>query len=135
MQGYSALSVITPGIKDMDALCKSATLAAQGVTGIEVTRAVRDVSMNGLDITAGDYIAITEGEINAVTDNAEDTAMAALAETDTDLCEMITVFTGKEVSEERRAELTERIEAEYPDCEVTFYEGGQEVYDYMLALE
>ena len=135
MQGYSALSVITPGIKDMDALCKSATLAAQGVTGIEVTRAVRDVSMNGLDIKEGDYIAITEGEINAVTDNAEDTAMAALAETDTDLCEMITVFTGKEVSGERRAALTERIEAEYPDCEVTFYEGGQEVYDYMLALE
>ncbi len=135
MQGYSALSVITPGIKDIDALCKSAKLAAEGVIGIEVTRAVRDVTMNGLDIKEGDYIAITEGEINAVDKTAEDTAMAALAETDTDLCEIITVFTGKNVDGYRRAELTERIEEEYPDCEVTFYEGGQEVYDYMLALE
>ena len=135
MQGYSALSVITTGIKDMDALCKSAKLAAEGVVGVEVTRAVRDVTLGGFDIKEGDYIAITDGEINAVSDSAEDTAMAALAESDTDLCEMITVFTGKGVTEERRVALTERLEAEYPDCEVTFYEGGQEVYDYMLALE
>lgn len=135
MQGYSALSVITPGIKDMDALCKSAKLAAEGVVGVEVTRAVRDVTLGGFDIKEGDYIAITDGEINAVSDSAEDTAMAALAESDTDLCEMITVFTGKGVTEERRVALTERLEEEYPDCEVTFYEGGQEVYDYMLALE
>ena len=135
MQGYSALSVITPGIKDMDALCKSAKLAAEGVVGVEVTRAVRDVTLGGFDIKEGDYIAITDGEINAVSDSAEDTAMAALAEADTDLCEMITVFTGKGVTEERRVALTERLEEEYPDCEVTFYEGGQEVYDYMLALE
>lgn len=135
MQGYSALSVITPGIKDMEVLCTSSKHAAEGVIGIEVTRAVRDVSMNGMDIKAGDYIAITEGEINAVDVTAEDTVMAALAETDTDLCEIITVFTGKDVSDDRRSELAERIEEEYPDCEVTFYEGGQEVYDYMLALE
>lgn len=135
MQGYSALSVITPGIKDMDVLCKSATHAAEDVVGIEVTRAVRDVTLGGFDIKEGDYIAITEGEINAVTKNAEDTVMAALAEADTDLCEMITVFTGKEITEDRRVALTERLEAEYPDCEVTFYEGGQEVYDYMLAIE
>ena len=135
MQGYSALSVITPGIKDIDALCKSAKLAAEGVVGIEVTRAVRDVSINGTEIKEGDYIAITEGEINAVSENAEDAAMDALAACDTDLCEIITVFTGKSVGEEQRISLTSRIETEYPDCEVTFYEGGQEVYDYMLALE
>ncbi|MBQ8850699.1 MAG: DAK2 domain-containing protein [Clostridia bacterium] len=135
MQGYSALSVITPGIKDMDALCNSARNAAEGVTGIEITQAVRDASMNSMDIKEGDFIAITEGEINAVSDTAEDAAMDALSECDTDLCEMITVFVGKGVSEERRVSLTERIEEEYPDCEVTFYEGGQDVYDYMLALE
>ena len=135
MQGYSALSVITPGIKDMDALCNSAKMAAEGVVGIEVTRAVRDVTIGGMEIKEGDFIAITEGEINAVAESAEDAVMDALAESDTDLCEIITVFTGKGVDEERRVSLSERIEEEYPDCEVTFYEGGQDVYDYMLALE
>lgn len=135
MQGYSALSVITPGIKDMDALCRSAEMAAEGVTGIEVTRAVRDVTLGGFDISEGDYIAITDGQINAVADTAENTAMAALAEVDTDLCEMITIFTGKGIDEERRVAFVAAVEEEYPDCEVTVYKGGQEVYDYMLALE
>jgi len=135
MQGYSALSVITPGIKDIDALVKSAKIAAEGVIGCEVTRAVRDVTMGGMDIKEGDYIAITEGEINAVAKSAEDATMDALEAADTDLCEIITVFVGKGVDESRRVELTERLKETYPDCEITFYEGGQEVYDYMLALE
>ena len=42
---------------------------------------------------------------------------------------------GKGVSEERRAELTERLEEDYSDLELTVYEGGQEVYDYLVSLE
>ena len=135
MQGYAALSVITPGIKDMDALVSSARAAAQGVIGCEVTRAVRDVTMGGREIKEGDYIAITDGEINAVADNAENALIEALAECDTDLCEIITVFVGKGVDEERRVSLTEALEENYPDCELTFYNGGQDVYDYMVAVE
>ncbi len=135
MQGYSALSVITPGIKDIDALVKSATLAAEGVIGCEITRAVRDVTIGGKDIKEGDYIAITEGEINAVAESAENAAMEALENTDTDLCEIITLFVGKDAAESDKDRLVDRIKTEYPDCELTVYEGGQEVYDYMLALE
>lgn len=135
MQGYAALSVITPGIKDMDALVSSARAAAEGVIGCEVTRAVRDVTMGGHEIKEGDYIAITDGEINAVADNAEDALIDALAESDTDLCEIITVFVGKGVDEERRVALTEALEENYPDCEITFYNGGQDVYEYMVAVE
>ena len=135
MQGYSALSVITPGIKDIDALTKSAKMAAEGVIGCEITRAVRDVSIGGKDIKMGDYIAITEGEINAVAATAEDAAMSALENSDTDLCEIITLFTGKDATEDGKNALIDRLKEEYPDCELTVYEGGQEVYDYMLALE
>ena len=49
--------------------------------------------------------------------------------------EILTVFVGKDVSEARRAEVTERLEEEFSDFEVTVYEGGQEVYDYLVALE
>ena len=135
MQGYAALSVITPGIKDMDALVGSAKTAAEGVIGCEVTRAVRDVTMGGLEIKEGDYIAITDGEINAVAGNAEDALMDALEASDTDLCELITVFVGKGVDEDRRVALTERLEETYPDCEVTLYNGGQDVYEFMVAVE
>lgn len=135
MQGYGALSVITPGITDIDVLVESIQRAAAGVVGSEVTRAVRDVTINGTEVREGDYIAITDGAINAVSATAEDAVMDMLAEVDMDDYEIITLFIGKGVSDSERAELTERIEEAYPDCEVEVFIGGQEVYSYMIAIE
>ena len=135
MQGFSALSVITPGITDIDAVIAGAKRAAADVIDCEVTAAVRDAHVGGFDIHTGDYMAISGGQIVAVKPTAEEALLEMLAGADTDLCEIITVFVGKAVSEERRAALTEALEAAYEDCEITFYEGGQEIYDYYLALE
>ena len=49
--------------------------------------------------------------------------------------EIITLFVGKNASEEGRVLLTEKLEEKYPDHTVEVYIGGQEVYDYMLAIE
>lgn len=135
MQGYGALSVITPGITDINALVQSIERAAEGVVGSEITRAVRDVTLGGKQIHAGDYIAITDGEINAVAETAEAAVMNMLSEIGMDDYEIITLFVGREVSDARRVELTELIEESYPDCELEVYIGGQDVYDYMIAVE
>lgn len=135
MQGYAALSVLTPGITDIDALVRSAERAAEGVTDIEVTRAVRDVTLDGRRIRTGEFIAISRGAVIAVAENAEAAALRALASSETELCEIVTLFAGEGVSHESRATLVEKLRAEYPDCEIVAYEGGQAVYDYMIAIE
>ena len=48
---------------------------------------------------------------------------------------MITVFVGIDVSENVRAEITETLEDKYPDHEIIVYEGGQEIYSYLVAIE
>ena len=135
MQGYAALSVITPGITDMNALVQSAERAAKSVICCEITKAVRDVVIEGKEIKKDDYIAITDGKLTAVADTADHAAEEALAESDTDLAEIITVFAGHDASEEDRVALVDALESEYPDCEVTLIEGGQEIYDYLIAVE
>ena len=135
MEGYGALSVITPGITDIDMLAENAKRAAMGVTGYEITQAVRSVTMNGIEINRGDYIAISDGEIKAVGDSAEETLKKILNDLDMDEYEIITLFVGAGVGEDTRAELTEELTELYPDCEVIVYEGGQEVYDYLVAVE
>ena len=135
MQGYGALSVITPGITDIDVLVKNVTRAANEVVGCEVTSAVRDVTINGKSVKKGDYIAISEGEIVAAEDTKNDAVLAMLKSVDMDEYELITLFVGIGVSNTDRVDLTEAIEELYPDCELTVYEGGQEVYDYLIALE
>ena len=135
MQGYGAISVITPGITDIDVLCDNVTRAANDVLGCEVTRAVRDVTINGKSVKRGDYIAISDGEIVSVEDTKEAAVMSMLDSVDMDDYELITLFVGKGVTPGDRVHLTEAIEEEYPDCELTVYEGGQDVYYYLLALE
>jgi dihydroxyacetone kinase-like predicted kinase len=135
MQGYGALSVITPGITDMNMLVENAKRAAEGVVGYEVTSAVRNVTIGGKEIQKGDYIAISDGEINVVEKTLHDVVISIFENVDMDDYELITLFAGASVSESERDQLTEELEELYPDCEITVYEGGQDVYDYYIAIE
>ena len=127
--------MLTPGITDMEVLIQSAENAAGSVIDCEVTQAVRDAVIDGNTIKQGQFIAINNGKIVATADSAEEAALQMLEQADADLCEIITLFVGKQVSHQRRVALTEQLKAIYCDCEITVYEGGQEVYDYFLALE
>lgn len=135
MQGYSALSVITPGITDIAALIESIERAVKGVFGAEITRAVRDTTVNGREIKKGDFIAISEKEISAVTNSAKNAVLDVLNTLDMDEYEIITLFVGSNVSDEERIELTELLEEKYDFCTVDVYMSGNEIYDYMIAVE
>lgn len=135
MQGYSALSVINPGMGDAKTILAGAMTAISSVVDGEITKAVRDVKIEGREIHDGDYMAISEGKIVATADSAEDAVMGMLEQCDTDFSEILTIFVGKDVDADRRVSLTDRIGEEYPDLDITVYEGGQEVYDYLIALE
>ena len=134
-QGYAALSVITPGIKDINSLITSAQHAAEGVIDGEITCAVRNAVIDGKSISVGDYIAISNGDIVTVDSTPEEAVLSMLEKIDIDLCEIITLFVGNHVSEEKRADLTEKLNEKYDEYEIVVYEGGQEIYDYLVALE
>ena len=134
-EGYLALSVINPAISDIDALLASAERAMGDAAHGEITRAVRDAVVNGKEIKCGDYMAIAEGEIKALAGSAEEATEMLLESLDAELCEIITVFSGGEVDPDRAASLAESIKKKYPDCELSMYEGGQEVYDYLVCVE
>ena len=135
MEGYSALSVITPGLTDVSAIVESATRAISGVVGAEITRAVRDTTVCGRDITKGDYISVSDKQILAVTSTPETAVMDTLASLDMTDYEIITLFVGNSVSEEKRAGLTELIEEKYEDHVLDVYVSGHEIYDYMISVE
>ena len=134
-EGYCALAVINPGFTDMKVLTESAMRAAKDVTSFEITQAVRDATIDGVSVKSGDYMALGSGRINSTADNPEDAVLKALENHDTDLAEIITIFAGKNVTAESRVALTEELEEIYDECEIVVYEGGQDVYDYYIAVE
>ena len=135
MQGYGALSVLTTGVEDVAGLVESLKRAAEGVVSSEITAAVRDVTINSREIRKGDYIAITGKEITAVSATAEEAVLEMLEGLDMDDYEIITLFVGKNVSDDERVRITETIEERYDFCEVEVFESGNEIYDYMVAVE
>ena len=136
MEGFGALSVINPGIKDIDTLVNSATRAAEDIVGSEVVRAVRDATVYGKEIKEGEYISISRGRISSVSDTRDGALLGALESIpDIDDREIITLFVGIDVDDEARVNITEQIEEKYPDHSLTVYKGKQEVYDYMVAVE
>ncbi len=134
-EGYSALAVITPAMKDMDALERSANQAARSVADGEVTVAIRDAVVDGQSIKKGDYLAFSKGSLLAIGKTPEDAVLQLLEKLDTDLAEIITLFVGNGVSDERRTGLADTIAEQYDECEVVTYLGGQDVYDYLIAVE
>ena len=135
MQGYGALSVITPGIKDIKSLLESADRAAKGIIDGEITAAVRNATVEGTEIECGDYMAFSGGKLVAVEKTPEEAVLKMLESSDTDLCEIISLFAGKNVTDEARVEITGKLRELYSDCEIIVYTGGQDVYEYLVAVE
>lgn len=135
LQGYAALSVITPGITDISSLVESAQRAARSIADGRVTRAVRDAQTDGVCVHCGDYLAFGGSELLATSDDAQEAALRLLEKLDADMGEIITVFAGRHIDDERRAAFTRSLETRYPQHEIVVYEGGQEVYDYLIGVE
>lgn len=136
MEGYGALSVITPGITDIDAIVESAERAAKSIFGGEITKAVRDVTIGGVEVHEGDYISIAGGKITSVAKD-RDTALLDMLDSacDMDEYEIITLFVGEDVDDDARVEITDKLEDKYPEQEVIVYKGKQALYDYLIAIE
>ena len=116
-------------------LVSSAQSAAQGIVDGAVTQAVRDATIDGIKIKRGDYMALCGGKIKATASSAEEAVVRLLEGQDLLLCELITLFSGRAVSADKRAALTEQLTEHYEDCEITVYEGGQDIYDYFITAQ
>ncbi len=100
----------------------------------EITHAVRDSSINGLDISDGDVIGIIGGKISLVAEDIE-SALLDVIDKMADDDELITIFYGIDVTEDAAFSAKAKIIEKYPDYEVEVHYGGQPHYNYLVAVE
>ena len=110
------------------------THAIDNVSSGQVTYAVRNTTMNGFKLKEGDIIGLDNKRILAKGENIDETTLKLVKALKNDEHE-ITLYYGKEVTEEDAQALAEKLAEEYPDCDVDFHFGGQPVYYYMVSLE
>ena len=133
-QGITALINFMPD-KYVEDNTKRMTDEMQNVKTGQVTYAVRDTSMDGKEIKAGDYMGIGDKTILSVGgDIAEVTyeLLEALMDEDS---ELVSLYYGQEMSEEDANALADRVMENYPDVDVEVHPGGQPIYYYVLSVE
>ncbi|MBR2407749.1 MAG: DAK2 domain-containing protein [Lachnospiraceae bacterium] len=133
-QGITALINYMPD-KSVEENTKRMTEEMQNVKTGQVTYAVRDTSMDGKEIKAGDIMGIGDKTILSVgTDISEVTfgLMEALMDEDS---ELVSLYYGEEVSEDDANALADKLTEAYPDVDVEVHPGGQPIYYYVLSVE
>ena len=105
------------------------------VKSASVTYAVRTTHVDGFDLEMGDIIGLDDSAILAKGNLVNDTTMNLIEKLITEDNVNITLFYGKEVSEDDANSLVARLEEKYPNCDVTLIDGGQPVYYYLISLE
>jgi dihydroxyacetone kinase-like predicted kinase len=73
--------------------------------------------------------------IIAVGKEVDDTAVESLKKMVDSDSELISVYYGKEMSEEKAQALGEKLGEAFPDCDVEVNAGGQPIYYYIISVE
>jgi len=109
--------------------------AASMVISGQVTKAVRDTSIDGVTITEGHYIGLKEKSI--ITSEADLLAacQALLTSMLEDEGDIVTILTGEGATEDTTSAILEWISENYPDLEIDLQNGGQPLYPYVFAVE
>lgn len=131
-QGLAALLAYNPE-ESLAANVERMQEAAAAVKTGEVTRAVRDAALNGLQIAAGEYLGIAEGNLvkGSTLLDAVRQVVNALA-TGADL---VTLYHGAEVTEAEAQNILQALQDEMPEVEFELYYGGQPLYHFIISLE
>lgn len=101
----------------------------------QVTFAVRDTSIDGVEIKKDDFMALAEGKIVLSKPSLKEVTTSLINSLMDEESEIVTVIYGEDVSAEDANEFAAFIEAQYKDIEVEVYNGKQPLYPYILSIE
>lgn len=133
-QGMAAILAFNPA-ESVETNKANMTQGFAHVKTGQVTFAVRDTSIDGVEIRKDDYMALAEGKIILSTPEMMDAAKKVLEGLMDEDSEIITIIYGEDATVEQADELQNFIEENYPDAEVEIVEGKQSLYPFILSVE
>ncbi|WP_121609297.1 DAK2 domain-containing protein [Mesobacillus foraminis] len=133
-QGMSALLAFNPGA-DLLENKEIMSEAMQHVKTGQLTFAVRDTSIDGLEIEKGDFMGISEGKIVLKDKDKVSAAKNLLEKMLDEDAEILTILKGEDATQEDVESLKEFLEQNYGDIEIEVHDGGQPLYAFIFAIE
>jgi dihydroxyacetone kinase-like predicted kinase len=107
----------------------------QRIHSVEISRADKDASVNGVVVRRGQYIGIVDDRLDFASDDLLETAIISIGRAITPESELVTIFTGDMVDAATAEQLRKRLESDLADVYVELVEGGQPHYQFVIAVE
>jgi len=133
-QGLAAMLRLIPG-QELADVAKDMNAAIKEVESGEITTAVRDVEIDGIEVKEGEIISLHNGKLVGSNKSLEEGCLIFLETAKADDMELITLFHGENISKEDAEEMAEFIQEKYPDQEIELQYGGQPHYQFIFSIE
>lgn len=133
-QGLAAMLRYVPD-GELDGVIKDMNEAVKQVETGEITTATRDVEIDGVKVKEGQIIGLHNGKLTTSASTLNDACLQLLEGIGTQNYEVLTLFSGEGVSEDKTMEIAELVQTRYPDLEVDVQQGGQPHYQFIFSIE
>ncbi len=100
---------------------------------LSVTRAVKDATIDGLEIKAGSYMGLCDRKIGYTGRSSRAIILKMLSNFPE--ASFVTVLYGADVAVEDAEKLVESMKQKLPEAEFSLVWGGQPLYDYVISVE
>ncbi len=134
-QGMSALLAFNPE-QSIEDNSEGMQEAASAVKTGQLTYAVRDTQIDGLDIEEGNFMGIKDGKISITHKEKLEAAKGLLSDMiDEEEDEILTILQGEEATTEEVEALEAFLEENFEDLEVEVHKGNQPIYSFIFSVE
>lgn len=132
-QGLSACIMFNPEVSLEDNLSEMNEAIACVKTG-QVTFAIKDTNIDGVDIKANQYMALCEKDIIACVPDKVDALKETLKGLVDEDSEIITLIYGEDVTEDEVQDIEDYVEENF-EAEIECVNGKQPVYSFIVGVE
>jgi DAK2 domain fusion protein YloV len=133
-QGMAALLAFNPSLSE-EQNEKAMTAALARVKTGQVTFAVRDTTIDGVEIEKDDYMGLADNKIIVAEKDKLSVTKQLLDVLIDEESEIVTMIYGEEATEEEVEAIVSYIEETYPDVEVEVHDGKQPLYPFIFSVE
>ncbi len=134
-QGITAMLSFDPDSDDNANAIEMQKATERIATG-QITFAARDADFDGFKIKQGELMALLGGKVTFTDTDLEKSVLKLLKKMIKPDSEFVTVIYGEDVTDEQASVIEEQIQAKFGDkTEITFINGGQPIYYYILSVE
>ena len=114
---------------------ENSTEEISNVKSAQITYAVRNTTIDDVEIHENDVMALGDTGIIGVDKSIDSAVDKALANMIGDSSELVCLYYGEEVSEEDATKLCDELVGKYENVEFELHFGGQPVYYYFISVE